>query len=639
MAPQQKSLGTLPFLPLSPLEMKERGWTELDFIMISGDAYVDHPSFGAALISRLLESRGYRVGLICQPDWKNPEAFQVLGKPRLAFLVTGGNMDTMVLHYSTALKKRREDWYTPGRAMGRRPDRATIVYCAALRQVFKKTPIIIGGIETSLRRLGHYDYWSGKVRRSILLDAKADLAVFGMGERAILEIAQRLSEGEPIETLTDIRGTLYRTLTEPPEQTLPLPDFETIVADKTQYAASFRLQMLNTEAFSARPLSEAYPRGETIVQNPPALPLDGEFLDEIYELPYLRTWHPTYDQAGGIPAIQEVKFGLVSSRGCFGACSFCALTFHQGKVIQARSHESLLREAKLLIQDADFKGYIHDVGGPTANFRQCACDKMEKKGGCPEKGCLAPDPCKNLKPDHSDYLELLRKLRALPGIKKVFIRSGVRFDYLMMDPDQSFFQEMVEHHISGQLKVAPEHVSDQVLRLMGKPSHQVFLQFKERYNHFNLKAGKKQFLVPYFISSHPGSTLQDAIKIAEYLRDTGFIPEQVQDFYPTPGTLSTCMYYTGLDPRNGQAVHIPSSMKEKALQRALLQYRLPQNQSLVAEALKQAGREDLIGHGKLCLIRPLSGPRSSKPGQQFPTRGSKQPKSAKQSHNRGSKGS
>jgi uncharacterized radical SAM protein YgiQ len=605
----------MDFLPVTRDDMQSRGWDYLDFIFVSGDAYVDHPSFGSALLTRLLESRGFRVGLICQPDWRDPEAFKALGRPRLAFLVSGGNMDSMVLHYTSAKKPRSQDYYTPGKVMGKRPDRATIVYCAAIRQAYKKAPIVIGGIETSLRRLSHYDYWSDKVRRSILVDAKADLGVYGMGERALLEIARRLDAGETLDQLRDIRGTFFRTeglegLPPPVE----LPGFDTVAADKKAYAAHFRDQYRNTDPFTAKPLAEKDGTG-WVYQTPPSLPVDRKLLDEVYGLPYTRTWHPQYDAAGGIAALEEVKFSLISTRGCFGACSFCALTFHQGRIIQTRSHESLLAEARLLIKDKGFKGYIHDVGGPTANFRENACKKMGTKGACTDKRCLAPEVCKNLVPDQSDFLDLLRKLRALPGVKKVFVRSGIRFDYLMADPDDTLFRELVEHHVSGQLKVAPEHVSDPVLKRMGKPPHAVFEKFRAKFQDLNDQCGKKQFLVPYFISGHPGSTLKDAIALARYLKSAGTVPEQVQDFYPTPGTLATAMYWSGFDPLTLQPVETAKTPHDKALQRALLQFHLPQNEDLVRQALKLAGREDLIGNGKDCLIRP---PNSARPRKKNP---------------------
>jgi uncharacterized radical SAM protein YgiQ len=595
------------YLPLSRAEMYARGWDQLDFIMVSGDAYVDHPSFGATLIARLLESEGYRVGFICQPDWRNPEAFKVLGKPRLAFLVSGGNMDSMVLHFSVNKKRRREDLYTPNKEAGKRPDRAVIVYSAAIRQAYKKVPIIIGGVETSLRRLAHYDYWQNSLRRSILLDAKADIAVWGMGERAIIELASRLAAGHDIRTIRDIPGTVFKVnQDEIPEQAVILPSFEQISLDKLEFARSFGIQNRNTDAFSAKPLAEIYSRGEVVVQMPPSMPLNQELFDRVYELPYQRRPHPAFQVPGtpgcGIAALEEVQFSLVSNRGCFGGCSFCALTFHQGRYVAARCRESLVREATLLTQHPDFKGYIHDVGGPTANFRGPSCKKMATHGACLDRNCLGTNPCKHLKADHSDYLKLLKTLRTIPGVKKVFVRSGIRFDYLLEDANTDFFRELVQHHISGQLKVAPEHVSPRVLAAMGKPSIQVYKDFKLRYQDWNKKAGKKQFLVPYFISSHPGSTLEDAIDLALFIRDQGVQPQQVQDFYPTPGTISTCMFYSGFDPRTLQPIHTASDPKEKAMQRALLQFKDPKNHSLVLQALELTGRQDLIGNKPGCLV-------------------------------------
>ncbi len=597
------------FLPVNRSDMERRNWDYLDFIMISGDAYVDHPSFGATLICRLLEGRGYRVGIIAQPDWRDAENFKILGRPGLAFLVSGGNMDSMVMHYTAAKKPRHDDYYSPGKRAGLRPNRATIVYSAALRQAYKKIPVIIGGVETSLRRLAHFDYWTDSVRRSILLDSKADLAVYGMGERAILEAADRLSDAaashRPAD-LTGIRGTLYKVVGDGavPPRTIELPSFESIQSDRPKYAESFGIQYRNTDPYSARPLAERYPRGETVVQMPPAMPLEQSLFDEVYELPYTRTWHPEYDDAGGIPAIAEVKFSLVSNRGCFGACAFCALTFHQGRNIQARSHESLLREAAEISRLPDFKGYIHDVGGPTANFRIPACAKMAKSGSCPDRVCLGNTPCANLRADHTDYRSLLQKLRAVPGVKKVFIRSGIRYDYLLADADETFFRELVTHHVSGQLKVAPEHVSHHVLEIMGKPDLAVFQEFKKRFERITRNAGKEQYLVPYFISSHPGATLQDAIELALYLKREKIRPQQVQDFYPTPGTLATCMYHTGLDPETMRPVYVAKSAREKNFQRALLQPANPQYSDHAREALKAAGRTDLIGTGPSALVPP-----------------------------------
>ena len=554
----------------------------------------------------MLESRGYKVGIIPQPDWKDPKSIQVLGEPRLGFLVTAGNMDSMVNHYSVSKKRRSKDLYTPGGKMGRRPDYAAIVYSNLIRSVYKKKPIILGGIEASLRRLAHYDYWSGKVKRSLLLDSQADLISYGMGERSIIEIADALDSGLAVEDITFIDGTVYRTKhIEQVYDCLILPDYRKIREDKEAYAKSFYLQYCNTDPFQGKRLAEPYGDDHLyVVQNPAQKPLTTQEMDDVYALPYMRNYHPSYEKDGGIPAFQEVKFSLISNRGCFGACSFCALTFHQGRIIQARSHDSLVSEAKLLTEEADFKGYIHDVGGPTANFRFPACKKQETKGACTDRQCLFPKPCKNLIADHSDYICLLKKLRDIPKVKKVFIRSGIRFDYLLADKNRKFLEELCRYHVSGQLKVAPEHVADEVLSLMGKPEHSVYMRFAEEYKKMNEKLGLKQYLVPYLMSSHPGSTLRSAVKLAEYLRDLGYMPEQVQDFYPTPSTISTCMYYTGLDPRNMKPVYVPLNPHEKAMQRALIQYRRPENYDLVYEALHKAGRTDLIGFGEKCLIRP-----------------------------------
>ena len=578
------------FLPISKKDMDARGWTQCDFVYIIGDAYVDHPSFGHAIISRVLEDAGYKVGILSQPDWRDPASVTALGEPRLGFLVSGGNMDSMVNHYSVSKKHRQTDAFTPGGVMGKRPDYAVTVYCNLIRRTYKKTPIIIGGIEASLRRLAHYDYWSDKLKRSILLDAQADLLLYGMGERSIVEGADALNDGMDIHDVTYIDGTVFRV--REPDPNLPclrLPDYASLAADPRKYAESFYLQYCNTDPFSARRLLEPYGEHEFVVQNPPQKPLSQEEMDRVYGLPYCRTYHPSYEKQGGVPAISEVRFSLASNRGCFGACSFCALTFHQGRIIQTRSHESLLHEAEAMTHEKDFKGYIHDVGGPTANFRQPACKKQLTKGACPNRQCLFPEPCKNMIADHSDYVALLRKLRKLPGVKKVFIRSGIRFDYLLADKSETFFHELVRYHISGQLKVAPEHVSDHVLEKMGKPRHAVYLQFLEKYKKINEQEHMKQFVVPYLMSSHPGCTLRDAVELAEYLRDTGHEPEQVQDFYPTPSTLSTVMYYTGLDPRTMEKVYVPKNPHEKAMQRALMQYRNPANYALVKEALVKAG--------------------------------------------------
>ena len=596
------------FLPISKEDMREQGIDQLDFVYISGDAYVDHPSFGHAIIARVLQSHGYSVGIIAQPDWTKPESIDILGEPRLGFLVSAGNMDSMVNHYSVSKKRRTTDAYTPGGVMGKRPDYATIVYCNLIRQTYKQKPIIIGGIEASLRRLAHYDYWSDKLKRSILLDSGADIISYGMGERSIVEIADALDSGLDVKDITFIDGTVYKTRNRDIiYDAIELPHFEDLKKDKLNYAKSFYTQYCNTDPFSGKRLFETYDGKLFVVQNPAAKPLSQSEMDAVYALPYMGTYHPSYEEAGGVPAIAEVKFSIISNRGCFGGCSFCALTFHQGRIIQTRSHESILAEANKMVWDPDFKGYIHDVGGPTANFRAPACKKQLEKGACPNKQCLFPQPCKNLEVDHSDYISLLRKLRELPNVKKVFVRSGIRFDYLMADKDQTFLRELCEHHVSGQLKVAPEHISDAVLQKLGKPEVAVYNRFVKAYKAMNEKLGKKQFLVPYLMSSHPGSTLKEAVELAEYLRDLGYMPEQVQDFYPTPSTISTCMYYTGVDPRNMQPVYVATNPHEKAMQRALIQYRNPKNYDLVYEALTKAGRTDLIGFDKKCLIRPRKG--------------------------------
>ena len=594
------------FLPISRADMDRRGWEQCDFVYVIGDAYVDHPTFGHAIISRVLEDAGYKVGIISQPDWKDPESILALGEPRLGFLVMSGNMDSMVNHYSVSKRRRKTDAFTPGGVTGKRPDHAAVVYCNLIRRTFPHKPVIVGGIEASLRRLAHYDYWSDSLKRSLLLDSQADLLLYGMGERSILEVAEALDSGLDISDITYVRGSVYKTRSlESVYDALTLPSYEALCADRRTYAESFYRQYCNTDPFIAKRLAEPYEKeGCWVVQNPPQEPLTTEEMDRVYALPYMRTYHPSYEKAGGVPAIEEVKFSLTSNRGCFGGCSFCALTFHQGRIVQTRSHEAIIDEAREVIQDPDFKGYIHDVGGPTANFRHPSCQKQLTKGVCPNRQCLFPTPCKNLQVDHRDYLELLRKLRALPGVKKVFIRSGIRFDYLLCDKDDTFLKEMVKHHISGQLKVAPEHVSDPVLKMMGKPPNAVYQKFIAKYQRLNEKLGMKQFVVPYLMSSHPGSTLKEAVKLAEYLRDLGYMPEQVQDFYPTPSTISTVMYYTGLDPRTMEPVYVPTNPHEKAMQRALIQYRDPKNYALVREALEKAGRQDLIGFGRECLIRP-----------------------------------
>ena len=625
------------FLPITREEMKERGWDQVDFVYVSGDAYVDHPSFGHAIITRLLESRGYRVGIIAQPDWRKPESVQVFGEPRLGFLVSAGNMDSMVNHYSVSKKRRKTDAYTPGGEMGKRPDYACVVYGNLIRQTYKKTPIILGGIEASLRRMAHYDYWSDKLKRSVLLDSGADVISYGMGEHSIVELAEALDAGIPVEDITYIAGTVVKTKSlDSIYDAEILPSFEDLKADKMNYARSFYTQYLNTDAFNGKRLVEPYSEHLYVVQNPPATPLTQMEMDDVYSLPYQRTYHPSYEAKGGVPAIKEIKFSLISNRGCFGGCSFCALTFHQGRIVQVRSHESLIEEAKEITKDKDFKGYIHDVGGPTANFRHPSCKKQMEHGVCKTRQCLFPSPCKNLDADHRDYVSLLRKLRDIPKVKKVFIRSGIRFDYLLADKKQEFLRELCEYHVSGQLKVAPEHVAGPVLSLMGKPEHKVYEEFTRQFYKMNEKIGKEQYLVPYLMSSHPGSTLKEAVELAEYCRDLGYMPEQVQDFYPTPSTLSTCMYYTGVDPRTMQKVYVPKSPHEKAMQRALIQYRNPELYDLVIEALHKAGRSDLIGFGPKCLVRPRqmrgSG-NDKKTGRNEPKKGSRGSNGQKRQNN------
>lgn len=596
------------FLPVTKSDMKKRGWDEVDFVYVIGDAYVDHSSFGPAIISRVLEDAGYRVGIISQPDWTDSESITILGRPKLGFLVSAGNMDSMVNHYTVNKKPRTTDAYTPGGVRGKRPDYATVVYCNLIKKAYKGVPVIIGGIEASLRRFGHYDYWSDKMKKSVLFDSGADILIYGMGELAIVEIANALRGGYRAEDITFIKGTVYKA--REIDDVLAaggfeLPSFDEINSDRKKYAESFYKQYQNTDFCTAVPLIECYGNKKYVVQNPPQRPLTIAEMDHVYELPYMNDFHPSYRALGGVPAITEIKFSLTSCRGCFGGCSFCALNFHQGRVVQVRSHESLIREAEQMTKDPDFKGYIHDVGGPTADFRRPACDKQLEKGVCKNRQCLFPDVCKNVKADHSDYLELLRRLRAIPGVKKVFIRSGIRFDFVMADKNSAkFIKEISKYHISGQLRVAPEHVSDRVLKLMGKPSNSVYKAFCSSFDKINKELGLKQYVVPYLISSHPGSELSDAIALAESVRDMGYMPEQVQDFYPTPSTISTVMYYTGLDPRTMQPVNVTRNMHEKAMQRALIQYRLPENHELVKEALIKAGREDLIGFDKKCLIPP-----------------------------------
>ncbi|MFV0394579.1 MAG: YgiQ family radical SAM protein [Coprobacillaceae bacterium] len=592
------------FLPVNRQEMEDRGWEQPDFVYICGDAYVDHPSFGAAIICRVLESHGFKVCFLAQPDWNNVEEFRHFGKPRLGFLISSGNIDSMVNHYTVARKRRHKDTYTPNSEGGKRPDRAVIVYSQMARQAFKDATIIIGGIEASLRRLGHYDYWDNKVRKSIIIDSNADLLLYGMGENSIIEVAEALDSGLEVKYLTYLDGTVFKTKNiEDAHEPILLPSFEEISKSKKKYAESFNIQYQNTDHFTAKTLVEPY-QGWFVVQNRPNRPLTQREFDRTYALDYNREYHPSYKSIGHVPAIDEVKFSLISNRGCFGSCNFCALAFHQGRIIQSRSHESILSEASKMVWEPDFKGYIHDVGGPTANFRAPSCEKQTTVGVCKKKQCLWPRPCHNMDVSHQDYKELLSKLSLLPNVKKVFVRSGIRYDYLMYDKDDSFFKQLVKDHISGQLKVAPEHISDRVLDKMGKPRRGLYEKFVDKYYEINKEYDKNQYLVPYLMSSHPGSDIHAAIELAEYLRDIHHQPEQVQDFYPTPGTLSTTMYYTELDPRDMTPVYVPKKSKEKAMQRALIQYRNPRNYDLVYEALKMAGREDLIGHDKQCLIRP-----------------------------------
>ena len=601
----------MAFLPVTRKEMEERGWDQCDFVYVCGDAYVDHSSFGMAIITRLLEANGYKVGIIAQPDWNDAASVDVFGRPRLAFLVSAGNMDSMVCHYTVAKKHRNRDFYSPGGQMGLRPDRASVVYGNLIRRTYKDVPLILGGVEASLRRLAHYDYWADKLKRSVLLDSGADMVSYGMGEKSIVAIADALNAGIPISQITWIEGTAFRShnLEGVADGYVTLPSFESMRDKKLRYAESFRVQYRNLDPFSGKCLVEPYELDNLyVVQNPPSTPLSTAEFDAVYRLPYERAYHPMYEAAGGIPAINEVKFSLTSNRGCIGECAFCALSFHQGRIIQSRSKESLVEEAKLLVQDPDFKGYINDVGGPTANFRKPACPKQLDKGACCGKRCLAPKPCRSLQVNNCDYLEVLRALRALPQVKKVFVRSGLRFDYVLLDKHaDEFIDELAQYHVSGQLRLAPEHVSNEVLQVMGKPCNDAYQEFVRRFDAANRKLGLKQFVVPYLMSSHPGSTLKVAVELAEFCRDMGFNPEQVQDFYPTPSTISTCIYYTGVDPRTMKEVYCPRTPHEKAMQRALIQYRNPKNYRLVMEALKEAGREDLVGYGKECLIRPEKG--------------------------------
>lgn len=608
----------MSFLPVTRKDMEERGWQQLDFIFVSGDAYVDHPSFGPAILCRLLEKHGYRVGIIPQPDWHSTKDFTSLGKPRLGFLVSSGNLDSQLSRYTAAKRLRHDDSYSPGGKAGFRPERAVQVYTGKLRECWgKDVPIIIGGIEASLRRFAHYDYWADEVRPSILAECDADLLVYGMGEHQLIEIAAQLHQGVEIQNIQDVQGTCFRV---PDFDYIwdyeAIASFEQVRKSKAAFAEAFRTEYLEQDAFRGKRLAQQ--NGSwCIVQNPPAMPLSTEEMDEIYDLPYMRTWHPMYDKAGGVPAIEEVKFSITAHRGCFGGCNFCAIISHQGRIIQPRSDASILREAKIMTEQPDFKGYIHDVGGPTANFHRTSCDAQLKRGTCHGKQCLSPDTCKNLTASHAGYLELLRKLRQLPKVKKVFIRSGIRFDYLMLAKDD-FLRELCEHHISGQLKIAPEHISDRVTRLMGKSGSKVYRRFVEKFTRMNKQLGKKQYLVPYFMSSHPGSQLEDAIELAEFIKEMGYHPEQVQDFIPTPGTLSTCMWYTGLNPLTGQQVYSAKSPEEKAMQRALMQFWLPKNYELVRRALEKTGRRDLIGYGAKCLIRPEQKSGKSPAGRNLP---------------------
>lgn len=601
--------GREAFLPVSRADMEARGWDQCDFVYVCGDAYVDHPSFGMAIISRVLEHAGYRVGIICQPDWTDPASIAALGEPRLGFLISAGNMDSMVNHYTVNKKPRHEDAYTPGGRAGARPNRAVTVYGNLIRRTFKDKPIIIGGIEASLRRFAHYDYWQDKLKRSVLLDSGADILLYGMGEHSIVEVADALDGGLPVDQITFVNGSVYRTsgagaLDNVFDYEL-LPSWDELEKDRLAYARSFNIQQQNMDPITGGRLVEPYPNGVYVVQNPPSAPLTEREMDEVAELPYARHWHPDYDVAGGIPAFDEVRFSISSNRGCFGECSFCALAFHQGRMVQARSRESIMREAEVLTHDPEFKGYINDVGGPTANFFKPACKKQLTHGVCKNRRCLWPNVCRNMDTNEDAYAELLRDLRQIPGVKKVFVRSGIRFDYTMADASDKFLVELLQHHVSGQLRLAPEHVSDAVLSVMGKPRREVYDAFVERFERLSAEYGLKQYVVPYLISSHPGSTMKEAVELAEAVRDMGYMPEQVQDFYPTPSTMSTCMFYTGVDPRTMEPVYIPRDPHEKAMQRALIQYRKPENYKLVKEALRKAGREDLIGYGSKCLIRPV----------------------------------
>ncbi len=623
------------FLPICRADMDSLGWDRPDFVYITGDAYVDHPSFGVAIISRVLEARGFRVAILSQPDYTSADAFREYGRPRLGFLVTAGNIDSMVAHYTVSKKKRNYDYYSAGGKMGKRPDRATIVYCNRVREAYGDVPIIIGGLEASLRRFAHYDYWTDKVRRSILVDSRADILTYGMGEKILVRIAELLDRGVPIKKIRDVRGCVYMSAIED-KVNFPVAaefDYNELKVDKEKYAEAFGVQYKNQDAISGKAIVEYYDN-KKLVQNPPMPPLEREELDAVYALPYMRNYHPIYEKEGGVPAIAEVRFSLTHNRGCFGACNFCALAFHQGRTVRSRSIESVVEEAKKITELPDFKGYIHDVGGPTANFRHPACKKQLEYGVCTNRKCLSPTPCKNLEVDHKEYIELIEKIEALPRVKKVFIRSGIRFDYLLADPDESFFRKLVRDNVSGQLKVAPEHCSDAVLSCMGKPSYKVYQSFRRRYFELTKSFGKEQYLVPYLMSSHPGSTLRDAVALALELKREGYSPEQVQDFYPTPGTASTVMYYTGINPLNGKKVFCPTDYHEKQLQRALLQYSRRENADLVREALKKCGREDLIGNGPDCLVRPAGGARPANNVKRVQTPKGKRPQKKTASQNR-----
>lgn len=630
--------GREAFLPVSRADMEARAWDQCDFVYVCGDAYVDHPSFGMAIISRVLEHAGYRVGIICQPDWTDPASIAALGEPRLGFLISAGNMDSMVNHYTVNKKPRHEDAYTPGGRAGARPNRAVTVYGNLIRRTFKDKPIIIGGIEASLRRLAHYDYWQDKLKRSVLLDSGADILLYGMGEHSIVEVADALDGGLPVDQITFVNGSVYRTsgagaLDNVFDYEL-LPSWDELEADRLAYARSFNIQQQNMDPITGGRLVEPYPNGVYVVQNPPSAPLTTDEMDEVAELPYARHWHPDYDADGGIPAFDEIRFSISSNRGCFGECSFCALAFHQGRMVQVRSRESIMREAEVLTHDPEFKGYINDVGGPTANFFKPACKKQLTHGVCKNRRCLWPNVCRNMDTNEDAYAELLRDLRQIPGVKKVFVRSGIRFDYTMADASDKFLVELLQHHVSGQLRLAPEHVSDAVLSVMGKPRREVYDAFVERFERLSAEYGLKQYVVPYLISSHPGSTMKEAVELAEAVRDMGYMPEQVQDFYPTPSTMSTCMFYTGVDPRTMEPVYIPRDPHEKAMQRALIQYRKPENYKPVKEALRKAGREDLIGYGAKCLIRPVP-PKPGAGGGKKPTGSGKPSKGKPRNSSRG----